>query len=246
MWIGLFSDIHANREALEASLDHARRAGIGRFIFLGDYVGYGADPGFAVDTIMREVEAGAVALLGNHDAAIFNGTAGMNSVAAEAIEWTRPKLDTAQTEFLTQLPLTFEDENRLFVHASAYAPERWEYITDIESASRSLMATRAHATFCGHVHVPELFHLSPTGKVAGFQPVQTVEIPLLAHRRWVAVIGSVGQPRDYNPAACYGALDSERNTLTYVRVPYDNETAARKVQQAGLPDILAHRLIEGA
>ena len=246
MWIGLFSDIHANREALEASLDHARRAGIGRFIFLGDYVGYGADPGFAVDTIMREVEAGAVALLGNHDAAIFNGTAGMNSVAAEAIDWTRPKLDTAQTEFLTQLPLTFEDENRLFVHASAYAPERWEYITDIESASRSLMATRAHATFCGHVHVPELFHLSPTGKVAGFQPVQTVEIPLLAHRRWVAVIGSVGQPRDYNPAACYGALDSERNTLTYVRVPYDNETAARKVQQAGLPDILAHRLIEGA
>jgi len=246
MWIGLFSDIHANREALEASLDHARRAGIGRFIFLGDYVGYGADPGFAVDTIMREVEAGAVALLGNHDAAIFNGTAGMNSVAAEAIEWTRPKLDTAQTEFLTQLPLTFEDENRLFVHASAYAPERWEYITDIESASRSLMATRAHATFCGHVHVPELFHLSPTGKVAGFQPVQTVEIPLLAQRRWVAVIGSVGQPRDYNPAACYGALDSERNALTYVRVPYDNETAARKVQQAGLPDILAHRLIEGA
>lgn len=246
MWIGLFSDIHANREALEASLDHARRAGIGRFIFLGDYVGYGADPGFAVDTIMREVEAGAVALLGNHDAAIFNGTAGMNSVAAEAIDWTRPKLDTAQTEFLTQLPLTFEDENRLFVHASAYAPERWEYITDIESASRSLMATRAHATFCGHVHVPELFHLSPTGKVAGFQPVQTVEIPLLAQRRWVAVIGSVGQPRDYNPAACYGALDSERNTLTYVRVPYDNETAARKVQQAGLPDILAHRLIEGA
>jgi predicted phosphodiesterase len=63
----LFSDIHANREALEACLDHARRAGIGRFIFLGDYVGYGADPGFAVDTIVREVDAGAAALLGNHD-----------------------------------------------------------------------------------------------------------------------------------------------------------------------------------
>ena len=73
MWIGLFSDIHANREALEASLDHARRSGISRFIFLGDYVGYGADPGFAVDTVMREVERGAVALLGNHDAAIADG-----------------------------------------------------------------------------------------------------------------------------------------------------------------------------
>jgi predicted phosphodiesterase len=69
MWVGLFSDIHANREALEASLDHARGSGISRFIFLGDYVGYGADPGFVVDTLMREVEHGAVAIQGNHDAA---------------------------------------------------------------------------------------------------------------------------------------------------------------------------------
>jgi diadenosine tetraphosphatase ApaH/serine/threonine PP2A family protein phosphatase len=246
MWIGLFSDIHANREALEASLAHARAAGISRFIFLGDYVGYGADPAFAVDTVMREVDAGAVALLGNHDAAISTGTGGMNHIAAEAIDWTRPRLDRTQSEFLNRLPLTFEDGNRLFVHASANAPERWEYIISIESASRSFLATRAQATFCGHVHVPELFHLSPTGKLAGFQPVQAVEIPLLAQRRWSAVIGSVGQPRDYNPAACYGALDTERNILVYVRVPYDNETAARKVRDAGLPLLLSSRLIEGA
>jgi diadenosine tetraphosphatase ApaH/serine/threonine PP2A family protein phosphatase len=72
-----------------------------------------------------------------------------------------------------------------------------------------------------------------------------VEIPLLAQRRWVAVLGSVGQPRDYNPAACYGALDVARNVLTYVRVPYDNEMAARKIREAGLPEILSDRLIEG-
>jgi diadenosine tetraphosphatase ApaH/serine/threonine PP2A family protein phosphatase len=246
MWIGLFSDIHANREATEASLDHARRSGISRFIFLGDYVGYGADPGFAVDTVIREVEHGAVALLGNHDAAIASGTSGMNSIAATAIDWTRPKLNAAQREFLARLPLTFEDDNRLFVHASAHAPEQWEYITDVSAASRSFTATRAQATFCGHVHVPELFHLSATGKLSGFEPVQAVEIPLLAQRRWLAVIGAVGQPRDYNPAACYGALDTERNVLVYVRVPYDNETAARKVRDAGLPAILSHRLLEGA
>ena len=82
MWVGLFSDIHANREALEASLDHARGSGISRFIFLGDYVGYGADPGFVVDTLMREVEHGAVAIQGNHDAAIVSGTGGMNSIAS--------------------------------------------------------------------------------------------------------------------------------------------------------------------
>ena len=246
MWIGLFSDIHANREALETTLEHARRSGISRFIFLGDYVGYGADPGFAVDTVMREVEQGAVALLGNHDDAVANGTARMNPIAAEAIDWTRPRLNTEQREFLTRLPLTFEDGNRLFVHASAYEPKSWEYITDVERASRSFMATRAQATFCGHVHIPELYNLSSTGKLAGFQPVQAVEIPLLANRRWLAVIGAVGQPRDYNPAACYGALDIERNVLIYVRVPYDNEAAARKVRNAGLPAILSYRLLEGA
>jgi len=246
MWIGLFSDIHANREALEASLAHARASGISRLVFLGDYVGYGADPGFAVDTVMREVERGAVALLGNHDAAIEVGTHGMNPIAAEAIDWTRPRLETHQRDFLSRLPLTFEDNNRLFVHASAHAPSHWEYITSVTSASRSFMATSAQATFCGHVHVPELYHLSPTGKLAGFQPVQAVEIPLLAQRRWLAVMGSVGQPRDYNPAACYGALDTARNVLIYVRVPYDNETAARKVREAGLPPVLSHRLIEGA
>ena len=216
------------------------------FHFSRRLVGYGADPGFAVDTNMREVDAGAAALLGNHDDAIASGSIGMNSVAAEALDWTRIQLNSAQREFLTQLPLTFEEGQRLFVHASAHAPEHWEYVTSVESASRNFMATRAQSTFCGHVHVPALFHLSPTEKIAGFEPVQSVEIPLLAPRRWVAVLGSVGQPRDYNPAACYGALDVERNVLIYVRVPYDNETAARKVRDAGLPKILSHRLIEGA
>jgi diadenosine tetraphosphatase ApaH/serine/threonine PP2A family protein phosphatase len=245
MWIGLLSDIHANREALEESFAHARGAGISHFIFLGDYVGYGADPAFAVDTVMREVEAGAVALRGNHDAAITAGTGGMNSVAAEAIDWTRPRLDETQREFLAQLPMTFEDGHRLFVHASANVPERWEYITDIESASRSFLATGAQATFCGHVHVPQLYRYFSTGEITGSLPVQGVEIELHSRQRWLAAIGAVGQPRDYNPAACYCALDTDRNVLVYVRVRYDNETAARKIREAGLPEILSYRLIAG-
>ena len=112
MWVGLFSDIHANREAFEATLEHAKRAGISRFIFLGDYVGYGADPGFAVDTVMREVEGGAVALLGNHDDAIANGTGGMNAVAADALDWTRLQLNSTRRDFLARLPFTFEEDRR--------------------------------------------------------------------------------------------------------------------------------------
>jgi diadenosine tetraphosphatase ApaH/serine/threonine PP2A family protein phosphatase len=107
------------------------------FHFSRRLVGYGADPGFAVDTNMREVDAGAAALLGNHYDAIASGSIGMNSVAAEALDWTRIQLNSAQREFLTQLPLTLEEGQRLFVHASAHAPEHWEYVTSVESASRT-------------------------------------------------------------------------------------------------------------
>jgi diadenosine tetraphosphatase ApaH/serine/threonine PP2A family protein phosphatase len=93
--------------------------------------------------------------------------------------------------------------------------------------------------------VPALYHMSMTGKFASFDPVDRVEIPLSSQRRWLAVIGSVGQPRDHNPAACYGVLDDERNVLTYIRVPYDVESAARKIREAGLPIMLADRLFEG-
>ena len=106
---------------------------------------------------MREVDAGAAALLGNHNDAIASGSIGMNSVAAEALDWTRIQFDSAQREFLTQLPLTFEEGQRLFVHASAHAPEHWEYVTSVERASRNFMGTPAQSTFCGHVHVPALF-----------------------------------------------------------------------------------------
>lgn len=245
MRIALLSDIHGNREALTACLEHARRAEIDRYVFLGDYVGYGADPGWVVDTIRAEVERGAVAILGNHDAALSAGTAGMSDQAATAIDWTRTQLEPGQREFLAGLPLRVPEADRLYVHANAFAPGEWGYVTDLYSASRSIIATSAHVTFCGHIHVPALYHMSMTGKFASFDPVDRIEIPLSSQRRWLAVIGSVGQPRDHNPAACYAVLDDERNVLTYIRVPYDVESAARKILEAGLPVALGYRLFEG-
>jgi len=240
------TDVHGNREAFAACLDHAAQNGIDRYVFLGDLAGYGADPGWVVDTVMAHVERGAIALLGNHDAAALTGdTSNMNDVAAAAIAWTATQLSEGQRAFIASRPLFVEEEDRLYVHASAYEPDQWHYVTDLYAASRSLMATQAHATFCGHTHVPALFHMSPTGKFASFDPVARVEIPLNPQRRWLAVIGSVGQPRDRDPAACYAVLDDARGTLTYMRVPYDIESAARKIQAAGLPAMLAARLFEG-
>jgi diadenosine tetraphosphatase ApaH/serine/threonine PP2A family protein phosphatase len=245
MRIALMTDLHGNREALAACLDHAAQNGIDRYVFLGDYAGYGADPGWVIDTVMDHVARGAIAILGNHDAAVLTDTEDMNESAAAAIAWTRTQLDARQRAFLAELPLLIEEKDRLYVHGSAFEPDQWHYVTDLYAASKSLMATPAHATFCGHTHVPALFHMSMTGKFASFEPVARVDIPLTPQRRWLAVIGSVGQPRDRDPAACYAVLDDERYVLTYVRVPYDIESAARKIAAAGLPISLAARLFEG-
>jgi diadenosine tetraphosphatase ApaH/serine/threonine PP2A family protein phosphatase len=245
MRIAIFTDIHANREALTACLVHAGHSRIDRYVFLGDYVGYGADPVFAIETVMAHVERGAVAVLGNHDAAALVRDRDMNRTAFAAMEWTRGQLGAAHMAFIRGLPLTSEDDGRLYVHANAHAPGAWDYVTDRHEASKSLMATRAQAIFCGHSHLPMLFHMSVSGKTASFRPHDGVDIPLTAGRRWLAVIGSVGQPRDHNPAACYAILDAAHNVLTYIRVPYDVDAAARKIRDAGLPLFLSRRLAEG-
>jgi diadenosine tetraphosphatase ApaH/serine/threonine PP2A family protein phosphatase len=245
MRIALFSDIHGNREALEACLAHAERSGVDRLVFLGDLVGYGADPQWVVATVMSLVAAGAQAILGNHDAAIRDGVRGMTDNAAAALLWTRAQLSAEAAAFLSTLPLEIEEEDRLFVHADASAPARWHYVTDGEEARRSLEGTQARVTVCGHVHRPCLYGITATSKVTRFIPVAGMPVPLTKPRRWLAVLGAVGQPRDGNPAACYGLLDTERGELTWVRVPYDVATAAAKIRAAGLPERLASRLLQG-
>ena len=242
MLIAVMADIHANREAFEACLAHARAHRAQQWMFLGDHVNYGADPEWVVETIMDYVSAGAVALLGNHDAAVAERRLTMDGPAQTAMEWTRVQLGAGHRGFLAGLPLTFEQDDTLFVHADATAPRKWNYVTDRYDAARSLRGTDCRISICGHVHKPATYNLSETGHLTAFQPVTGAPVPLLRQRRWVAVLGSVGQPRDSNPAASYAMLDTEGNEITYFRVPYDVDTAAAKIREAGLPDMLAERL----
>lgn len=245
MLIALLSDVHGNREALEACLAHARRIRADRFIFLGDLVGYGADPAWVVDTVRAEVERGALALLGNHDDAVLGSDQNMNSDALAAIRWTRGRLDQDQRAFLASLPLTIEEGERLFVHANACSPRGWDYVLGPMDAGRSMARSPTRTTFCGHVHVPTLYHMTKHGVVGTFVPVTGVGVPLLPLRRWLAVVGSVGQPRDGDPAAAYALLHDEHSVVTTIRVPYDVETASQKIVEAGLPPRFATRLFAG-
>ncbi|HYD62937.1 MAG TPA: metallophosphoesterase family protein [Noviherbaspirillum sp.] len=246
MLIAILTDIHANREAMTACLAHAKERNAQRYAFLGDLVGYGADPAWVVDTVMDYVAKDAFAVQGNHDVAVTQtASRHMNPQAREVVDWTRAQLNENQLAFLDKLPLTQEHNNLLFVHATAADPKSWEYITGTLEAVKSMHATRARITFCGHVHEPALYNLSPTGKVSSFVPTGDSSIPLGTQRRWLVLPGSVGQPRDGNPAACYALFDDATNELIYFRVPYDYETAAAKIRAAGLPQSIGNRLEHG-
>lgn len=245
MRIAFFADIHGNLEAFEACLASLLDDPVDKVVVLGDIVGYGADPVACVELVQEACAKGAVAIIGNHDEAILATRFKLNPVAAAAVEWTRAVLKDEHKAFLANLPLTLTDEDRLYVHASANAPEAYHYVHNVQAGSDSLRATKAFLTVCGHVHVPNLFNMTTTGKVMGFTPDAGMPIPLSANRRWLAVMGAVGQPRDGNPAAAYGVYDTDTKELSFVRVPYDIDTAAAKIRRAGLPDALWKRLSIG-
>jgi diadenosine tetraphosphatase ApaH/serine/threonine PP2A family protein phosphatase len=240
--IAFLSDIHANREALDACLRDARARGAERLVFLGDFVGYGADAAAVVARIVDEVSRGAVAIKGNHDAALDKRSGYFNDAAQAALDWARRTLDSAQRAFLAGLPLTVDDAPRFYVHASAAAPERWDYVDSPAAAQRCVDAAGQTYTFVGHVHDQMLYYEGARGRMLAFQPVPGTAIPIGAHRRWLAIVGSVGQPRDRRPAAGYAWLDDARSEITFIRVPYDHVAAARRIRTAGLPESLAYRV----
>ena len=244
------TDIHANRQAFEAVLADARAQGATHYALLGDFVGYGADPAWVVEQAMALVAAGAIAIQGNHDEAVVKGsTPGMHPDARAVIDWTRAQLSDAELGFLARLPLQAQGEpgHCLFVHANAFEPSGWEYVQGRAEAVKSLHASPARIQVCGHMHEPMLFHLSGTGKAGDFRPVADVPVPLPAHRQWLVIPGSCGQPRDGNPAACYALLDPGKSDLddarlTFRRVAYDVDAACAALHASALPAALAERL----
>lgn len=246
MKLAILSDIHSNLEALQACLKHAKQQGAEQFAFVGDLVGYGADPVACIDIIAGLAQQGAIVVRGNHDDAALSGLCEtMELNARDSIYWTRKQLGPSERAFIRSLPLLVQHQDMLFVHACAVAPEQWTYITGPTQAGHCMDASKARFTFSGHVHQPTLYYQSQKGEPQVFYPIPGVSIPLLSNRKWLAIVGSVGQPRDANPASCYTIFDCKQHNLTYYRVPYDHASTARKILAAELPAILAQRLARG-
>lgn len=244
MKIVIFSDVHGNLEALEAVVGHVSDQDIGLFLCLGDVIGYGANPNECIEAVQNLGQW--VCLKGNHDAAVSDPQqrAFFHEVALEGIRFTERQLTEANRAFLEDLPYTYLEHPQLMgVHASPYRPETWEYVLDQAGADRAFEAMSPHrVAFIGHSHSPVIF--SDNGAVERFVPSSPVALDVETSR-YVLNVGSVGQPRDGNPDASYVVYDDDTSRAELFRVQYDREKAADKILRAGLPPILAERLLVG-
>lgn len=248
MRIAVITDIHANLEALQACLAEARREGVDRFALLGDFVGYGADPAAVVAVVAELAGQGALVVRGNHEQAVLATPRSFNPLARQSADWTRTRLSAPEAAFLAGLPLTARLDWCLFAHASAQRPERWIYLDSPHRAADCIDAypPGVHLGVFGHVHRQQLFHRAPgESATARFDPVPGSTVKLSSARRWVALAGSAGQPRDGNPDAAWLLLDLAAGSLAFRRTAYDFASAARKIRQAGLPEWFAQRLAGG-
>jgi diadenosine tetraphosphatase ApaH/serine/threonine PP2A family protein phosphatase len=239
----ILSDIHSNLEALEACVQHARAAGATHFACLGDSVGYGADPVPTLDLLLSLPNL--LVIRGNHDEALFLDDVVEVPGIREALDWTGTQLAPRHCELLEGAPYVRTIGDVTYAHASAHQPQAWEYLRRPEQIRECLAATAAHVTFIGHVHVPMVFYLTAGDTLRELTPEPGVPVPLSPSCRYVVNVGSVGQPRDGNNAACYALYDSDAAEVTIHRVPYDYVSAAEKILDAGLSARFAERLMEG-
>jgi diadenosine tetraphosphatase ApaH/serine/threonine PP2A family protein phosphatase len=239
MRIAVLSDIHSNLAALEAVLGDLPT--VHEAWVLGDTVGYGPQPNEVILTLQA---LGARSVLGNHDGAAI-GTVDPNPFnpdARRAIDWTAGVIDDNSRSYLASLPEIRTEGMLTAVHGSPRDPI-WEYIFSEEIAAENLDAFTTPLCLFGHTHVPMVY----AGADDDVEPLPSQpDAPIeLGGRRALVNPGSVGQPRDGNPAASYLILDTDAGRVDFRRVRYDIDRTQRLMRQAGLPLRLAERLSYG-
>jgi predicted phosphodiesterase len=245
----LISDIHGNLEALEAVLADIKTLGISEIQCLGDVVGYGPNPRECIDLVMRDCKQ---VLLGNHDQGAMFDPDGFNQAAEKAIFWTRAQLEAGNEprntrekrwEFLADRPRSIKENGFLYVHGSARNPlNEYVFPEDIYNARKMERIFSLVEKYCfqGHTHVPGIF----TENMQFLSPDDVGQAYQLDDKKTLCNVGSVGQPRDGNPKACYVLLDG--NVINFRRVEYDWKKTRDKIY--AIPDLdnfLGDRLGEG-
>jgi predicted phosphodiesterase len=242
MRVLIISDIHANLVALETVLAHAGPCD--SVWCLGDIVGYGPNPTECVERV--RALPNLKCLVGNHDKAVL-GEIDLNVFNADAqlaITWTQSVMSDGALAYLRALPEREQQGEFTLVHGSPRQPV-WEYILDRFIAKDNFPLISTHYCVVGHTHMPVIYReIGPDGEC--FEEAPNYFRPRsLNGERLIINPGSVGQPRDNNPAAAYAILDTELEMWEYRRVPYDVAETQSRMRAAQLSERLIARLAYG-
>jgi predicted phosphodiesterase len=242
MIYGIFSDIHANLEAMEVVYQSMKQKKVEEYFCLGDLVGYHANPNEVIDLI-REMNCWKI-ILGNHDAACIERISmnRFNEPAQKVLEWTRKQLTESNFQFLNQLILRCDVGDITLVHSSPFQSEEWHYLSQLEDLEKNFRYFQGNICFFGHVHKPMIAEQASNGEV---KLINQLEYTLKPHCRYLVNVGSVGQARDGNPQTAYVLYDSQSHQLLIQRLDYDFRKTAQKVRDVGLPEYFAQRLLLG-
>lgn len=240
MRYGIFGDIHSNLEAFERVINAYQKERIDKYIFVGDVVGYGADPNRCIEELKK---LNAESVCGNHDWAVVElfDIDYFNDEAKRAIEWTKKRLNKEEKEFLESLKLVNKKQSFSVVHASLERPEFFDYLISIESARECFKRMDENLCFVGHTHSPMVFFMDSNEIRYAFDRRIEIEPGV----KYIINVGSVGQPRDNNPEACFCIYDSSEKVIEVKRVSYDVESSKDKILRAGLPAVTGYRLLGG-
>lgn len=238
--IAVFSDIHGNFHALQAIINEIDSLNVDRYYCCGDIVGYGAFPNECINLLR---ERGCPVVAGNHDHAALLKTdiSYFNEVAKTAVLWTKEVLTPDNIEFLDNLPMTYENGDFFFVHASPKNPLEWNYILTMGDARMNYQFFNTKFCFIGHSHQPFIIENENNNLFCPSKP----EIVLTDSKRYLINVGSVGQPRDRNPMSAFILCDLDKKTLEIRRVSYNLKAAQDAIISTGLPRELAERLAHG-
>src|SRR5262245_10356411 len=244
MRLGIFSDVHANIEALTAVMEGFRHERLDKYFCLGDVVGYGASPNECCDNVRRVAE---VTILGNHDAAVAGRMdySYYYEAARHALDTHAAMLTRENMEWLKSLPYKHRVESTGvdLCHGSPLRLEEFEYIFAPEQARECLAIwdDLNDITLIGHSHLCKVFALRP-GSVRELPPQS---FTLEEGTKYIVSVGSVGQPRDYDNRASYTVFDSDKRSFEFLRVEYDIESAANRIFAGSLERNFGHRLFIG-
>ncbi|MEN8154364.1 MAG: metallophosphoesterase family protein [Acidobacteriota bacterium] len=240
----IFSDIHSNLEAFEKLLTLKTAKDTDKILFLGDLVGYGADPNKTI-SIFRKLN-GVHAIRGNHDKVVSNleSSALFNPVAAFSAEWSKVQLSDDNRDFLKNLkkgPMMV-DHFITICHGSTFDEDY--YVFSIFEAVESFKFMKTSIGFFGHTHFP-IIYLKRNDKINVVPLSKDIKIKLDPNTQYLINPGSVGQPRDKNPNSSFIVYDSDKREIKFQRFEYNLKKTQKKIREAGLPELLASRLESG-